>query len=160
MHRAIPLAATVSCLTLLAPSAQAAEIVGFTCGYTSTGDPTGVAEPDADVQYGEIDGGPVAVVAAPGESPVLSVTVICSLQLNSADPATPDLASASVTASGSVGVVPPSMIAYRANLWDWVSLCTRVEWVTRDGRFGWDYDADDTSPGPQCAYPVSLSESG
>jgi type 1 fimbria pilin len=122
--------------------------VGFTCGFTSSDDPTGaVGQPGQ--QIGEVDGGPVAVADLPTVDdtvtpPAVSVTggnpesgtITCAIQVGGTGVYT-DADAASASASGTAVVyLPPTEITYFAAPTDNVWSCTT--WVVADAAGGSD----------------------
>jgi hypothetical protein len=126
-----------------AAHADAPGAAGFTCGFSSSDDPTGtVANPGT--QVGEVDGGPIAVADLPvvddtTTPPTVtfdttgnpaSGTITCALQVGGTGTyAEADAVSAS--ASGTVVVyLPPTLISYQAGATDPVWSCTT--WTLTD----------------------------
>ena len=124
-------------------SEDAPGAAGFTCGFSSSDDPTGtVANPGT--QVGEIDGGPIAVADLPTVDDSVtppdvswdfagnpaSGTISCALQVGGTGVyAEADAVSAS--ASGTVVVyLPPTLISYQAGATDPVWSCTT--WTLTD----------------------------
>jgi hypothetical protein len=116
---------------------------GFTCGFSSSDDPTGaVANPGT--QVGELDGGPIAVADLPnvdttttpptvtfdtGGNPA-SATITCALQVGGTGLYT-DADAVSASASGTVvAYLPPTLVSYQASATDPVWSCTT--WTLTD----------------------------
>jgi hypothetical protein len=152
------LAAASALAAAIAPAAHAEDLAdGFTCGFVSTTDDTGVVFNDGR-QHGEVDGGPMTIVNSAGGT-VSSVTVTCWIQLNNATP-DEDLAAGPVgirssTLTGNVGLLVDTL-DYAAALTDDVYLCTYIHWTSSKGG-GWFYfDTDDLTAGVQCGLATSV----
>ncbi len=149
------LAVTVA-LPLAAP-AQAWDDwwLGFTCGLSSTNDPTGQVVQDPSTQTGEVDAGPMAVMNAAGGT-VHSVTIGCAIKINYDLNDTSNIAAQrSNTTAGNVAVLVDT-ISYTALPGDDVYLCTWFGWESSKGSFWWYVDDDDDpSNGDQCALATS-----
>ena len=137
----LALGAIVSALSGSAAHADPDNVgaIGFTCGFNTTDDPTGlVANPGT--QVGETDAGPVVVAALPGiddtttpptvdTSPLAdnpaAAQVICDIQVGGTGTfAEPD-ASHVVSAKGTaVAYLPPTAISYQATSSDAVWSCS------------------------------------
>ncbi len=158
MHRRTLRAMLVVAVGLsLAPPAHAVDdAAGFTCGFTSTNDPTGQIIQDPNTQTGEVDGGPWAVVNETGGT-ISAVTVTCIFKINyGINDNTNIAASRTATTSGNVGVLLDT-ITYTALPGDDVYLCTHFHWSGSKGG-GWVYidDDDDATNGVQCALATSV----
>jgi hypothetical protein len=122
--------------------ADAPGAAGFTCGFTSSDDPTGaVGQPGQ--QIGEVDGGPILVADLPAiddQTPPnvtfdatgnpASATITCSIQVGG-NGSYLNASAASGSASGTVVVyLPPTEITYFAAPTDAVWSCTT--WTLTD----------------------------
>jgi hypothetical protein len=129
-----------------AAHADAPGAAGFTCGFTSSDDPSGaVANPGT--QVGEVDGGPIAVADLPvvddtTTPPTVtfdttgnpaSATITCALQVGGTGVyAETDAVNASAT--GTVVVtLPPTLISYQAGPTDPVWSCTTWTLTSANG---------------------------
>ena len=93
---------------------------GFLCGFSSISNPT--AEPGT--QTGEIDGGPLVIVDAEGNTG--EGTLTCTIQVNQGTHAGTGV-SVSGQSTNSVVVIPPSVVSYQAGEEDVVFLCTEFD---------------------------------
>lgn len=115
------------------------EVSGTTCTLAATG------EPEGSVRSGVVSAGPW-VSTSPGAA---VVSVACSVQVGTDNPAEPD--AARVDARG--GLLAPTPVSYGAQATDTnVFVCTEitVHWPP-DPPTVYPYDADPHRPGAQCA---------
>jgi hypothetical protein len=138
---------------------------GFTCGFTSSTDDTGLVFNDGR-QHGEIDGGPMTVVNSAGGT-VSDVTTTCWIQLNRADPcAVVDAANCAAlgapvgarysTVTGPTGSLIDTLDYAADHHWDDTYLCTRFTWNSSKGGGSFDWDDDDLTAGVQCALAAEI----
>jgi len=127
-----------------AAHADPPSVVGRTCGFTSSDDPTGTLA-DPGTQIGEIHGGPIVVADLPSIDTTTTpptvgaadptgnpawATIICEIQVNGTGVYTdPDVVSASAAWTRVVDL-PPTTISYRLGPTDSVYVCTT--WVVGD----------------------------
>ncbi|HEU0130019.1 MAG TPA: hypothetical protein VFQ85_03390 [Mycobacteriales bacterium] len=151
-------------------NAQGEPLIGSVCGYSSTNDPSGAVNQDPNHNYGEIDGGPLAVgdlgdafpisvppavpPTVPSQAPhASSGTLLCWIQLTGTYnyAATdgkygyPGLAGASASGTG-VLVIPHTVVEYDAATTADQYLCSAVINVDGDGANDWLYDANWVDP--------------
>jgi hypothetical protein len=131
---------------------------GFTCGFTSDNDDTGVINNDPKKQIGEVDGGPWVVdpdPADPAGNQVTSVTITCTIQVNNPNQGGGGVSRTSTT-SGNVGVLADT-ISYFAQPTDSIYLCSVISWTsTGKAPETVTSDADnDSSNGYQCDLAIS-----
>jgi hypothetical protein len=154
------LVAAAALAAAIAPAAHAEDLLdGFTCGFVSSTDDTGLVFNDGR-QHGEVDGGPMTVVNSAGGT-VSDVTTTCWIQLNNATPcAVVDRTNCaslgqptgvrSSTVTGPVGLLVDTL-DYAASLaTDDVYLCTRFSWNSSKGGGTFTWDDDDVTAGDQC----------
>jgi len=149
-------------ICLFPDSNNGPEETGFTCGFTSTNDPSGVVNQDPNVQFGEMDGGPWTAADITGEDgdsvSAASITIHCWIQVNNSayshGTAIPT-AHCDFTGTGVAGGA--CQISYTAGPTDNVYLCTQVNMVDDDGSETYQFDEDDNpANGNQCALAISV----
>ncbi len=159
MRKTFVQAALVATLALVvSPPAQAWDDIwtGFTCGFTSTSDPTGQVIQDPNTQTGEIDGGPIVVVNQNGDL-VDYVEITCALKLNYGEnDGTNVAASRSSITAGNVGVLVDT-VSYTALPGDDIYVCMDIHWCDEKGCW-WIYldSDDDPGNGNQCDLATSV----
>jgi hypothetical protein len=138
------LAAVPLSILLLLPataSAAPAPLTGVGCGTSYADDP---ATPGGSV--GELDGGPLVLVADDPAVPVRG-SVTCTLQTGATHGGAPLAAATSATTTGVV-VLPATPVAFTADPLDTVYLCTRVDveggavWYSDEEAGEWSTDPD------------------
>ena len=143
---AVPLA------LMAAPQAYAADDWGgFTCGFASTDDPTGVITQDPTKQTGEVNCGPVIVLNSDGGT-ISSVTVTACFKVN--DNTYGGGICVSNTTSGNVGFLVTT-ISYHADADDDVYIGTTVSWTSSKGGGTSNYDCDEATAGEQTCIATS-----
>lgn len=129
-----------------ASSATSSDLfAGRPCAFNGVSDPAG----DGQQWEGTVYGGPYVVLPGDPAAPVTSVTLTCSLQLDSTDYDAPDLATASSTSGGSTVALPPTQVSVVVPSGHVVAICTELTWTTARGTYT---ARKDYYPGgePQC----------
>jgi hypothetical protein len=165
LHSTKALVAAAALAAAIAPAAHANDRhTGFTCGFVSSTDDTGLVFNDGR-QHGEVDGGPEVIFNEAGGT-ISNVTTSCWIQINRADPcatltvaACPELGQPvgvrESTVTGSVGLLVDTL-DYAAALTDNVYLCTRFTWNSSKGGGSFTWDDDDLTTGVQCGLATSV----
>ncbi len=127
---------------------------GAACGFTSSHDETGVADPSPYRQSGEVNCGPYTP-PVPDGAIVLTVTMTVTIQINNAAHGGGGVARSN-TASGAVGFLSDT-VNFTALPGDDTYFCSAVSWTSSVGGGSAVYDANTTAPGDQCARPTSAA---
>ena len=134
-------------LALVATPPVYAETVyaGFTCGFVSTNDTTGVISQDPNKQTGEVNCGPYAFANTAGGT-INSVTITACFKVNDSTHGGGTCRSA--TTPGNVGILVDT-ISYQAAPGDDVYIGTCVSWGDSKGGGSVCYDCDEATAGEQ-----------
>ena len=141
-------------MTLVAmPKVYAEDVyAGFTCGFVSTNDTTGVISQDPNKQTGEVNAGPYVFAHTAGGT-IDSVTVTCCIKINT--PVYGGGICRSATTPGNTGILVDT-ISYQAAPGDDVYIGTTVSWTSSKGGGTANYDCDETTPGEQACLATSV----
>ena len=125
---------------------------GMTCGFSTSHDDTGVIVQDPTKQTGWVQCGPVAVANTAGGTST-SVTISGCFKVN--DDTYGGGVCRFATVSGNVGVLSDT-ISFNVAAGDDLYYCTSVSWTSSKGGGSFNYDADESTPGEQCALSTSI----